>query len=123
MKTTRKVYLEKLEEVKNLSTIVYNNTLLIRQALNTVETDREMENAEAEIQKLNENYFDKLETVFIEYWIGCRKYAESVYKIGKSYFDDRGRITKSKHGYKSIVEVDGISDNMRESMIADSYYY
>lgn len=61
-------------------------------------------------------------TVCVEFYIGYRRYYRSVVKLGKTYFDDGHKMTKSR-GYRDIQEIESITDKMKKEMIEDSYYY
>jgi len=122
MKTSIKEYNENNQLRKDNEKIVRVNTQLIRDRINTLETDKEMEKAEKVLECQKEVYFDKLETVNISYWIGSRSYYSEVTKIGKQYFLRYEKMTKSR-GYRSITEIEKITEKMTNEMIADMYYY
>ena len=121
-KTTLKEFNANNEVRKENEKIVRVNTQLIRDRKNTLETDKEMDRAQSILDCQKEVYFDKLETVNIKYWIGYRQYFAGVIKIGKLYFLRYEKMTKSR-GYRSIEEIEEITEKMRNEMIADSYYY
>lgn len=59
-------------------------------------------------------------TVPAIYSFGSRSYHEHIYKVGKKYFNSCGM----KLGKDTFVkELEEITDEMRESDLADSYYY
>lgn len=60
--------------------------------------------------------------VNVSFMIGGRIYYREVVKIGKTYFDDGRKMTKS-NGFWCIEEIPAITDKMTQSMIEDSYYY
>jgi glutamyl-tRNA reductase len=122
MKTTLTEFNLNNEVRKNEQRTVRINTELIRERKNTLETDKELEKAEAILECQKEVYFDKLDTVNIKYWIGWRQYFATVPKIGKQYFLRFEKMTKSR-GYSSITEIEEITEKMSNEMLADSYYY
>jgi len=122
MKTTVKEFNANNEVRKENQSIVRRNTELIRERKNTLETDKELHKAEAILECQKQVYFDKLPTVKIQYWIGYRQYFSEVTKIGKQYFLRYEKMTKSR-GYRSIIEIEEITDKMSEQMMADSYYF
>ena len=122
MKTTVKEFNLNNEVRKDEANKVRRNLELIREGKNTLETDKELENAEKILACQKEVYFDKLETVTIQYWIGFRQYFSEVTKIGKQYFLRYEKMTKSR-GYRSIIEIEEITEKQSEQMMADSYYY
>lgn len=74
------------------------------------------------LEGLENNYFSQLETVAVSYMIGSRNYYQEVIKIGKSYFLHGRKMTKGR-GYWFIQEIEEITEEMNNEMIADSYYY
>ena len=74
------------------------------------------------LDELESNYFSKLNKIAISYMIGSRVYYESAIKIGKAYLKHGERMTQSR-GYYCIEEISEITEDMTNSMIADSYYY
>jgi len=122
MKTNLKEFNANNEVRKNEERTVRLNTELIRERKNTLETDKELEKAQSILECQKEVYFDKLPTVKIKYWIGYRQYFAEVHKIGKQYFLRYEKMTKSR-GYRSIEEIEEITEKMTNEMIADSYYY
>ena len=72
-----------------------------------------------EIEKFEKKYFEKLPTVNVQYYIGCRRYVREVVKLGKSYFEHGRRLGKSR----GVQEIPEITEAMTNEMIADSYYY
>ena len=114
MKTTAKEYQFKSELRSDLN----------RAASNARYEERWSEKVqlEAMIKTLDEDYFNKLDTVNVSYYIGSRSYYEGVVKIGKSYFQHGRRMTKGR-GFYCIEEIESITDEMSQSMLADSYYY
>lgn len=77
---------------------------------------------EAQLEELQKEYFDKLPTVNVSFYIGSRSYYQEVIKIGKAYFDHGRKMTRS-NGYSCIEEIPVITEQMQKDMIADSYYY
>jgi hypothetical protein len=77
---------------------------------------------EQKVKELEQTYFDQVEKVFVEFYIGFRRYYRQVVKIGKTYFDRADKLTKS-NGYRWVKEIPEITEKMTEEMIADSYYY
>lgn len=75
-----------------------------------------------EADKIDEEYFDKIPTVSVSFYIGYRKYYQDVVKIGKTYFDRSVKMTKSR-GYRSIQEIPEITERMTRDMIDDMHYY
>ena len=74
------------------------------------------------IDQMQKEYFDKLPTVSAQFWIGSRKYYNVLVKIGKQYFDNGNKMTKSS-GYGSIIEIPEITEKMNYEMLDDMYYY
>lgn len=114
MKTTRKEYLSKYEEMKNLK--------IVEQEAERNEDWSMYFVIETSIKELKSDYFDKLNTVSVSYYIGSRSYYEDVVKIGKSYFKNGHAMTKGR-GYYCISEIEEITDKMTTSMMADAYWY
>ncbi len=77
--------------------------------------------AEERNQRIEETIGD-LPTVNVSYYIGHRRYFDSVIKLGKSYFD-RGRKMTARAGFRGIAEIDEITEEMDREMTADSYWY
>lgn len=84
------------------------------------ESDKYLE-IKAEFERL-EKYFDDIEDVNVKCWIGSRRYYKTVAKFGKSYYWRGVKLTKS-NGYYEVKEIEEITNEMRDEMIADSYYY
>ncbi len=122
MKTTLKEFNANNEVRKENERIVRINTELIREGKNTLETDKELDKAQSILECQKEVYFDKLPTVNVAYWIGYRKYYAEVIKIGKLYFHRYERMSK-RNGYRSVTEIEEITEQNRADMIADSYWY
>ena len=122
MKTNLKEFNANNEVRKENESIVRTCTQLIRDRENTLGTDKELEKAKSILECQKEVYFDKVESVKIQYWIGFRQYFSEVHKVGKQYFLRYEKMTKSR-GYRSIIEIEEITDKMSEQMMADSYYY
>ena len=80
------------------------------------------EEAHEAIKGLDATYFDLLDTVPVSFYIGYRKYYREVVKIGKSYYSHYEKMTKSR-GYRSVEEIEEITEKMNQAMIADSHYY
>ena len=114
MKTTAKEYQFKSELRSDLN----------RAASNARYEERWSEKVqlEAMIKTLDEDYFDKLDTVNVSFMIGSRSYYQAVVKIGKAYYDGSRRMTKGR-GYYCIEEIAEITDRMNADMLSDSYYY
>ena len=74
-------------------------------------------------RELEQEIEERTEKVNVEYWIGFRQYYQQVIKIGKGYYKNGRKMTKTGGGYESIKEIPEITDKMKEEMIADSYYY
>lgn len=114
MKTTVKEYQTKLEERKTAR----NGAENYNYSGNIIESIK----LKDVVNKLNETYFSKLETVSVSFMCGSRLFYENVIKIGKTYFNNGRKMTKS-NGYYCIKELQEITEEMNQSMIADSYYY
>jgi hypothetical protein len=119
MKTTTKEFNANNEARKSNERIVRINTELIREAKNTLETDKELEKAQGILDCQKECYFDLLETVNVSYWVGYYKHYSNVIKIGKTYFHRFDKMTQS-NGYRSVIEIEEITDKHREQMFSDS---
>ena len=122
MKTSIKEYNLNNELRKSNEQIVRVNEQLIRDRINTLETDKEIDKAQSSLDCQKEVYFDKLESVNISYYIGSRSYYGEVTKIGKQYFLRYEKMTKSR-GYRGIKEIEEITEKMTNEMISDMYYY
>lgn len=122
MKTTVKEYQEKIDKKFEAQRVIRRNEDLVRSAKNTIETDLERDELEKLVKELEESYFSKLPKVNVSYMIGSRLYYEEVVKIGKTYFCNGRKMTKS-NGFKCIEEIETITEKMKEDMISDSYYY
>jgi len=72
--------------------------------------------------ELQRTYFDELDTTSVSYLIGNRSYYGDVIKIGKTYFSNGRKMTKT-NGFYCIEEIPEITEQMTNEMIADSYYY
>lgn len=59
-------------------------------------------------------------TVNVSFMVGYQLYYRSVVKIGKTYFDDGRKMTKS-NGFWCIEEIPEITEKMTQRMIEDSY--
>lgn len=113
MKTTIKEFTEKALLRKSLNRKAY----LIKN-----EDPIKSQELTNEANELDKNYFDKVEKVFVSFYIGYRRYYREVSKIGKSYFDDTQKMNK-RLGYRNIQEISEITEEMREQMIDDAHYY
>lgn len=77
----------------------------------------------AETRKLEiEKEIKSLPTVNVSYYIGHRRYFDSVIKLGKSYFHRGDKMTASR-GFRGINEIDEITEDMDRQMMADSHWY
>ena len=113
MKTTVKEYQIQLELRKNLK----------NSAENTYFSDLDLSlGLKKMADEIDETYFNKLDTVSVSYLIGSRSYYGDVVKIGKTYFSRGVKMTRSR-GYWCIKEIPQVTNEMTDSMIADSYYY
>lgn len=114
MKTTAKEYQAKFEEKREMKNLIeharMNNDWSMVEVL------------EQSIKMMQAEYFSKLPTVKVSFMIGSRSYFEEVVKIGKAYFNNGRKMTKSR-GYYCVEEIPEITKEMQESMLADSYYY
>jgi hypothetical protein len=115
MKTTANEYIYKSELKSELARAEYQAKTIDEDFTLAFELSRM-------IETLEKDYFSKLDTVNISFYIGSRSYYETAVKIGSKYFK-RGKNMTSGRGYNSIEEIDKITDKMTESMISDSYYY
>jgi hypothetical protein len=120
MKTTTKEFNLNNEVRISNARIVRVNTQLIRDGKNTLETDKELHNAEAVLECQKEVYFDKLETVNVSYWVGYYKHYSNVIKIGKTYYHRFEKMTQS-NGFRSVIEIEDITEKMKSQMLSDSY--
>ena len=114
MKITVKQYNEKVQERKTLKNLIYE-----------ADTNNDwsmVELLKVSLQILEDEFFALVDAVCVKYWIGYRTYYQEVHKIGKTYFCSGEKMTK-RNGYRSIEEIEEITDKMKESMIADSHYY
>ena len=60
--------------------------------------------------------------VNVSFYIGFRAYYRSVIKIGKTYFHHYEKMTKS-NGFRCIEEIPEITQEMKDDMLSDTYYY
>tara|TARA_R110002126_G_scaffold93089_2_gene220733 strand:+ start:8986 stop:9330 length:345 start_codon:yes stop_codon:yes gene_type:complete len=65
---------------------------------------------------------DSFPTAPVSFYIGYRKYFEEVIKIGNSFFTRGEKMTKSR-GFRNVVEIEKITQEMTNEMISDSHYY
>ena len=73
----------------------------------------------------NEEIKAEIETIpmiNVSYYIGHRRYFDSVIKLGKTYFDRNTKMT-ARAGYRSINEIEEITEDMDRQMMADSHWY
>ena len=75
----------------------------------------------AELKMLEEEFNAKAQIVKVSFNIGCRSYYEDAYKVGKFYYTV-STMTKLT-SYYSPVEIKEVTKEMKDEMIADSYYY
>jgi len=120
MKTTTKEFNANNEVRISNQRIIRKNSELIREGNNTLETDKELHNAEAVLECQKECYFDLLETVNVSYWVGYYKHYSNVIKIGKTYYHRFEKMTQS-NGFRSVTEIEEITDRMKSQMLSDSY--
>ena len=123
MKTTVKIYIEQSEYRTFLNNKINKCEDLVRCSENTIETDKEMENAIIQKEDLEANYFDKVPTVSVQFYIGYRKYYDTVHCIGKTFLRRGQRMNKTNGGYSSIMVIDKITEENKEEMLSDSHYY
>ena len=114
MKTTNKEYQAKIQERKDLNSLKFE----ARQ----YEDWNMVQECENSIRLLNENFFNLLETTAVSFMVGGRLFYENVVKIGKTYFNNGTKMNKTDGCY-CITEIDEITEEMNQEMIADSYYY
>jgi len=119
--TTLKEFNQKSKQLGQVKNKISKLEKLIRMGENTLSTDFYLDFCEKLKDRL-EKWFDELKTVFVQAWIGSRKYYKEVVKIGKSYFNNREKMTKS-NGWHCVTEIPEITEKMRNEMISDSYYY
>lgn len=113
-KTTRKEF-----EIK------YAEKMDMTRAKNAAVDAEEMDTwrkLKGELEVMEKEYFEKLDKVKVSYSIGCRGYASEVVKIGKSYFL-YGRSMTYGRGYWGVTEIAEITQEMKDEMLSDSYYY
>tara|TARA_R110000737_G_scaffold134595_1_gene165937 strand:- start:4835 stop:5176 length:342 start_codon:yes stop_codon:yes gene_type:complete len=113
MKITRKVYQEMYAERGQLKRDIQKADDEER-----FDTWRELK---AKLPTLEE-FFEKLPKVKVEFSIGSRGYYREVVKIGKTYFQHGEAMTKGR-GYWSVTEIAEITQQMKDDMMSDSYYY
>ena len=82
----------------------------------------EVARLEASIEGLEEAYFNNLEKVTAEYWIGSRCYYGEVTRIGSKLLLHGETMTRT-NGYHSVKIIPEITEEMRDRMISDMYYY
>lgn len=114
MKTTIKEFEAKREEKRNL---YYQS----EQALDNenFKLHTELKRKHTDLQK---EYFDKLEKVKVSFSIGCRSYYQEVTKIGNALFCSGRKMTKGR-GFYNVEIIPEITQEMKEEMVSDSYYY
>ena len=115
MKTTAKEYEFKSELNGELARAEYQAGNVDGDFVKEAELARMQETLEAD-------YFSKLDTVNVHFYIGSRSYYENVVKIGKRYYKHGQSMTQGR-GYNSITEIVEITKKNRADMIDDSYYY
>jgi len=118
MKTTLKEFTAKLELRKQLQN---NQENLVPSHQGNNNYAKEYTEIKKELEKLENDFFKNL-LIPVRFFIGYRMYTEEVYKVGKSYFDGRRKMTQS-NGYRSITEIPEITEEMKENMLADMYHY
>jgi len=114
MKTNQKEYLQKVELRQDLKWLM--------QQSQREENWKLYEQCKTDLRKLDEEYFDLVPKAFVSFLIGSRSYFHQVDKIGNGYFDHGRKMTKGR-GYRCLTEIPEITDEMRDSMMSDSYYY
>ena len=114
MKITRKLYQEKYSERSEL----YGEKRIADNKQDMVSYFE----AKARIEEMDKNFFDKLPKINVSFTIGSRGYYEEVVKIGKSYFQYGESLTGGR-GYYNITEIPEITQEMKDEMLSDSYYY
>lgn len=77
--------------------------------------------SEARIEEIKAE-IETLPMVNVSYYIGHRRYFDSVIKLGKTYFDRNTKMT-ARAGYRSITEIEEITEDMDRQMMADSHWY
>ena len=119
MKTTIKEFELKSDELRGCKNQISN----LRNGQQFEDVDwNHVSQLEKKVKELEKNYFDLLPTQSVSYYIGSRSYYSDVVKIGKFYFSNRRKMTKS-NGYYSIVEIEEITAEMESRMMDDMYYY
>ena len=113
MKVTRKVYQEKYDERGQLKRAIED--------AECAERFDEWRELRAKLPEL-EKFFDQLPKVKVSFSIGSRGYYQEVVKIGKSYFQYGEAMTKGR-GYWSITEIPEVTQEMKDEMVEDAYYY
>tara|TARA_R110000796_G_scaffold178863_1_gene295484 strand:+ start:129 stop:470 length:342 start_codon:yes stop_codon:yes gene_type:complete len=113
MKITRKLYQD-----------MYAERGQLKRAINDADQEERFDTWRELIEKLPkiEEFFENLPKVLIEFTIGHRDYYREVVKIGKTYFQHGEAMTKGR-GYWCINEIAEITPQMKDDMMADSYYY
>ncbi len=117
---TAKKYNGICEEKRNLYNVIENhkNKIINRETLIVPQNIVEAQKRFSELKEILES----LKNVRVSFSIGSRSYYQKVVKIGKSYFDGNTKMTAGR-GYYLITEIPEITENMRDEMISDSYYY
>jgi len=123
MTTTVKIYIEQSEYKTFLNNKINKCEDLVRCSENTIDTDKEMENAIIQKEDLDVNYFDKVSTVSVQFYIGNRKYYDTVHCIGKTFLRRGKRMNMTNGGYSNIMVINEITEEAKEEMLSDSHYY
>lgn len=115
-------YLFKIEEMKGFQKKLRAiRSKLDRQGYLDVDDSAEYKALKNIIKEI-EDLLNNEPKVCVSYCIGYRSYYSEVTKIGKTYFHRFEKMTK-KNGYRCIDEIPEITQQMKDDMLSDSYYY
>lgn len=81
----------------------------------------EITEAEATVRMIKHT-IEEIPKISVSFMIGYRLYYEDVIKIGKSYFSGNRKMTAG-NGYRNVVEIPEITDQMKKDMLSDSHWY
>ncbi len=114
-----KDYLELQEELKSNSRKIDAHYSKSENTIEEYNNIQIVKNRNEEIEK----EFKIIPTVYVSFYIGYRSYYREVRKIGKSYFTHGEKMTKNRGGYRDITEIEEITNEMKDEMLSDLYYY
>jgi hypothetical protein len=101
-----------IKELESKSYVAHNNNIQKYLELESIINEK--------IKELESNCL----IINIKYNIGSRDYYDKVFKVGTKLFNYRSFESMTQaNGYYNIKIIDKITNQMKHSMEADSYYY